>query len=224
MRKFLRCLVLALAIFPFFSCADSDPDIVTVSGTMVFDYADEESFPAGRLAIFVQTASEVQRVESIVATHKQTGYTWRVSSPVVFKSGDKQWTCYTNLQSPEQTHIPNGQYECTYIDAAGEEVTATFVVNYAEKLFETKSADIKNVLTSSTDSLALYDKNGVLLFFGKKKSNWRVNANILRDYSHAVMLRHCLSSANNRAVCLLPPESLFESQNAEKTNSGEDDE
>lgn len=207
------------------SCADSEPDLVVATGAMVFDYATDEDFPASRLAVFIQTESEVQRVASILVENKETGYRWNITAPKLLKSGDKQWACYTNLLPPENERIPTGLYGLQYTDAAGEEAESSFMVSYSEKLFDTKSGDVKSVITSAKEeSVALYDKNNVLIYFGKRKNNWNSNANILRDYNTAVTVRHCIAADSNRVVCLLPAEYLIEQPKEETDSAGESDE
>ena len=217
-------LLCAVACVAFASCADAEPDIVSATGSVVFDYATDESLPASRLAVFVQTESEVQRVSSIQIVSKETGYRWNITAPNMLKSGDKQWACYTNLLPPEHERIPVGLYEFQYIDAAGEEAESTFTVSYSEKLLDTTSGNVRSVITSAKEeSVALYDKNNVLIYFGKRKNNWSSNANILRDYNTAFTLRHCIAADSNRVVCLLPAEYLIE-QPKEESDAGEQDE
>ncbi len=97
-----------------------------------------------------------------------------------------------------------------YTDAAGEEAESAFTVAYAEKLFGTKADGVASLMTGATeDSLALYDKNDVLIYFGKRKNGWNDNADILRDYGTAYYVRHCIAADGNRVVCLLPAEYLL---------------
>ncbi|MDE6737140.1 MAG: hypothetical protein K2J50_06525, partial [Treponemataceae bacterium] len=90
----------------------------------------------------------------------------------------------------------------------------------AEKLFGTKADGVSAVMTGATeDSLARYDKNDVLIYFGKRKTGWNENADILRDYGTAYYLRHCIAADGNRVVCLLPAEYLL----VQDGESGADD-
>ncbi|MDE6773901.1 MAG: hypothetical protein K2J14_04665, partial [Treponemataceae bacterium] len=100
-------------------------------------------------------------------------------------------------------------YAVWYTDAAGEEAESAFTVAYAEKLFGTTADGVTAVMTGVTeDSLALYDKNDMLIYFGKRRNGWNENADILRDYGTAYYLRHCIAADGNRVVCLLPAEYL----------------
>ena len=224
LRSMLASIVCtSLLAWTFSSCADAAPELVSVTGTMVFDYEDSDSLPSARLAVFVQTSTEVQRVDSLLAVSRDDGYNWRIDSPQQFKSGDRQWACYTNLQSAENVRFPKGVYDFQYVDAAGEEAWTSFVVSYPDELFETKSGDIKSVLSSLSDSVALYDKSNMLIYFGKNKSNWNSNANIIREYPAAVTIRHCLSNSGNRVVCLLPAELLRTQETAGSVKDSEDE-
>lgn len=220
-RRFVvfSCGALCLASV---SCADSEPDIVSATGALVFDYATDESLPASRLAVFVQTESDVRRVSSLLVVHEETGYRWYVTAPDMIKGGDKQWACAPHLLPPENGRIPAGEYALWYTDAAGEEAESAFTVAYAEKLFGTTADGVTAVMTGATeDSLALYDKDDVLIYFGKRKNGWNENADILRDYGTAYYLRHCIAADGNRVVCLLPAEYLIARD--EETGAADDD-
>ena len=222
MAKYFSFLLVLITAFSFFSCADAEPELILASASAVFDYADDSSLPQTRLAVFVQMDSEVQRAERLEMENRDTGYNWQVSSPRLFKNGEKQWACYTNLQPPANESLPTGVYDFRYVDAAGEEATSSFIVNYPAALLNSKAGDVSSLLTSVTENLALFDKNKVLIFFGKTRSNWNSNSSILRDFNGAVTKRRCLSADNNRVVCMMPEESLFEKQ-AANTETEDDD-
>ncbi|MBQ7158373.1 MAG: hypothetical protein IJS09_02965 [Treponema sp.] len=221
-KRFFFCLPILLA-FSFFSCSDANPQLILASGSMVFDYADENSLPQTRMAVFVQMESAVQRADSLEMESRDTGYHWRVSSPKLFQNGEKKWACYTNIQPPAKETIPAGVYDFRYIDATGEEAISSFIVAYPKNLLETKAGDVQKLLPSVTENLALYDKNNVLIFFGKTRSNWISNASILRDYPNAITKRRCLSADNNRVVCLMPEESMFEKQKETSPDNEDED-
>jgi len=208
-KRFLFCLPILL-LFSFFSCSDATPELVLASGSMVFDYENEESLPRTKMAVFVQMDSEVQRADRLELESRLTGYNWRIASPKLFRNGDRKWAYYTNIQPPAHENIPSGIYDFRYIDAAGEEALASFMLSYPKELVETKAPDVRSVLPSVTESVALYDKNNVLVFFGKARNNWSTNAAILRDFNNAIIKRRCLSADNNRIICLMPAESLLE--------------
>ena len=222
MARYFSFLLVLITAFSFFSCADAEPELILATSSVVFDYADDAGLPQTRLAVFVQMDSEVQRAERLEMENRDTGYNWRVSAPRLFTNGDKKWACYTNLQPPAHVDLPAGVYDFRYIDAAGEEATSSFIVSYPSALLKTKSDEAAAFLSSIAENLALYDKNNVLVYFGKPRSNWTSNAAILRDFNAAVTKRRCLSSDNNRVVCMMPEESLFEVA-AAKTEPEDDD-
>ena len=212
-RAFLRrCAVFVCGILCFIavSCADSEPRVVSAKGSVVFDYASEDSFPVARLAVFVQTESEVRRVSSVQVDSRESGYRWHISAPRMFKSGDRQWVCYTNLLPPEHDRVPQGAYDVRYIDAAGEEAEAGFTIAYAERLLRTKAEGVSAELPAAAEeSVALYNADDVLIYFGRRKDSWNERSGILRDYGTAAYLRRCISADGERVVCLLPAEPLL---------------
>lgn len=193
------------------SCADSDPEVVSVTGTVVFDFADEERAPATRLAFFMQTESAVQRADSVEAVHRETGMRWHVDEPRLISGSDRQWVGYTNLQPAGGGKILNGGYDCFYTDAAGNETSSRFTVRYPEALLTATVASARERMTVPfSEYIALYGDDGALMFFNKRRSSWLTNDDIAADYRSALTLRTCLVADNNSVICLLPAEMLRE--------------
>ena len=216
----LLCVVGAL----FFSCANSDPDIVSVTGTVVFDFADEESAPATRLAFFMQTSSDVQRADSIEAVHRETGMRWQVAEPRLISGADKKWAGYTNLQPAFGGEILTGGYDCFYCDAAGNEVNSRFSVSYPAALLTATASTAQDCMTGTvTEYIALYSESGDLMFFAKRRNSWRSNTDIASDYRNAFTMRRCLVGTNNGVICLLPREWLKEQPKPEPATDAIED-
>lgn len=211
LRAALKALCIAALSLLCFACANSDPEIVSVTGTVVFDFADEKSAPKTRLAFFMQTDTEVQRADFIEAVHRESGMRWTVESPRLISGSDKHWAGYTNLQPGAGDEIFTGVYDCFYYDAAGNEVSSTFAIEYPAALLTATAENANDCFESSVvEYIALYTESGELSFFNKRRNSWRKNSDIVKDYRDAYTMRRCLVANNNGIVCLLPPEALLE--------------
>lgn len=197
------------------SCSESEADVVSVSATAVFDFKDMESAPDARLAVFLQVTNEVQRTDFFTVSNEQSGYSWSVKRPGIFTGLNKNYAYALNLTAPEGKPIPTGDYSATYFDAAGNEDDMKFTVTYSDGLLTSNSSTCKDFMSSPGENLAVYDDTGELLFMGKAKSSWRTNEAILKDYKLAATKRVCYVSPGNSVICLMPAESLRESEESE---------
>jgi len=201
-------IFLILISLPFFSCADSETDVVSASSTVIFDFKDNDSAPSARLAVFLQVTNEVQRTESITVTNEEIGYIWNISNPGIFTGMNKKYAFSLNLSAPEGENIPKGSYKVKYSTADGEEDESIFLVNYNEKLLTSTTENFKEFLTNASENIAVYDDSDELLFMGKAKSTWKTNAAILKDYRVADKKRACFVTPGNTVICMLPEQKL----------------
>ncbi len=216
MKRFLAVVsVFLLATLFFTACSQSDPSVLSVTGSVVFDFADDESAPDTRLSLFVQTDTASQRADHITAVHTESGLTWQIPEPRLIAGSDKNWAGYTNLRPAPGDVIKNGSYSCLYVDAAGNEASTVVTVAYPEELLTATALTARDCIkTAVTEYIALYTETDDLLFFNKRRSSWKSNADIAKDYRNAYTMRRCLVTANNGVVCLLPPEALKETKAA----------
>ena len=208
MRRFFPCFLAIFVSFFFFSCSDSEADVIAANATAVFDFSDEESVPATRLAVFFQVANEVQRTESFTVSSNGSGYYWTVSNPSVFTAMNKSYAYSVNLSPPSGENIAVGPYSVKYYDAAGKEDQFDFSVSYNEALVSAKSSEVKELLPSAVENIAIYSDSGELLFMGKAKSSWKTNEDILKDYKLAQTKRICYVTPGNTVICMMPEEKL----------------
>ena len=206
--KLLQIFLLPVLALSFFSCSDSEADVVSATASAVFDFYDAENPPSQRLAVFFQVSNEVQRTESFVVSHADSGYSWNVAKPGIFTGMNKSYAYSVNLNAPEGESIPNGLYSVIYQDAAGNEDTITFSVRYKEELAHAKAENCRELLGTATENIALYNDVGELLFMGKAKNSWKTNEAVLKDYKLASTKRLCYVSPGNSVICMMPAENL----------------
>ena len=208
MRFRILCVFTLVFSLALFSCSESEADVVSASGTMVFDFKDTESAPSVRLAVFLQVTNEVQRTDNFTVSHEQSGYSWNVSNPKIFTGLNKNYAFSLNLNAPEGEAIPAGSYSVVYYDAAGNEDTMQFVVNYNSELLSADAENCRTFLENATENVAVYDETGELLFMGKAKNSWKTNEAILKDYRLAETKRICYVTPGNTIICMMPEEKL----------------
>jgi hypothetical protein len=220
-QKLFFIIASAAACF-FLSCAESTPELSSVTGTAVFDFPDNNSVPSVRLSLFVSTASDARRVQKITATCLKSGYQWIIDNPRVISSDGKQWAGYTNIEPRAGETLMTGKYSILYTDAAGRETDMYFTVSYPESLLTAKTDTIRTCISSPLeDTSALYDAAGQLLYFGKPKDAWQFADKVLFDYPDALVRRSCLSTPDLSIICLLPPENLKQTENDKSKKANE---
>lgn len=206
--KFAFTGLLFSLILSFSACSESEPDVVSVTSSIVFDYADSENPPEQRLAVFFQVSSAVQRTEAFDVTHEDSGYSWHVSKPGIFTGMNRSYAYSASLNPPAGGEIPLGLYSVIYTDAAGKEDSLTFTLNYKKELLSAKSGNCREYLTSPSENISIFSDSGELLFMGKAKSSWKSNEDILKDYKLAETKRICYVNPGNSIICMMPEEKL----------------
>lgn len=220
MRNFIVCIIVSVFSFSLFSCSDSEADVISASATTVFDYKDKESVPEQRLAVFLQVSNAAQRTDSFTVSNEESGYSWEVIKPGIFKGLNKEFAYSINLNPPEGGEIPVGVYTVVYYDAAENKDEARFSVNYKKELITSNAENFLEFLQNPNENVAVYDDSGELLYMGKTKPAWKSNYDILRDYKLAETKRICYVTPGNNVICLLPKEKLKETENG---NSKDED-
>ncbi len=187
-------------------CSDSEPELISAKGYVIFDFPAEEKTPSARLAAFAEISSEVRRVDSIRIKNLSTDFEWNCLNPAIFSNEKKQWSGYTEFLSPVGIKIPLGIYNFFYIDAQGKEVSSAFLINYEEKLMDSTPEKALSLLQeNSTEQYALYSEKNTLLYFGAKKQGWTDDSRIFSFDKKTSYYRIIYIGSNDTVVCLMPP-------------------
>ncbi|MFA6856435.1 MAG: hypothetical protein WCR31_04430 [Treponema sp.] len=158
-----------------------------------------------RLSVFAETGSDVRRAAQIRISSKTGEYAWTVDVPQLIGSDSRQWAGYTNFAVPEAAEFPQGVYDLFYTDAEEHTVQTTFSVIYPEKLIESKTSDVKNILgTSAKEMTAVYMPDGMLIYYNVRKSKWTDDNAIWNEFKLASTIRICWKSTDDSVVCLMP--------------------
>ena len=189
----------------FFSCSSSAPDVKAVRAVSIFDYADGDSYPRMRLAVFTEAGSDVRRAESIRIVSKETGWEWKADDVEIFSSDAKMWAGYTNFVSPGDRAIPQGAYTLFYTDALGHDAESSFSVFYPSSLVRTRAGEAKAPLGREVrERIAVYDEEDVLIYFDARKSEWKSDDDVWREMENASRMRLCFSNADKSVLCFMP--------------------
>ena len=81
-------------------------------------------------------------------------------------------------------------------------------IDFNNDFIKSKSSDVEKLLHNKIISMAIYDENNELIYFGKKKENWSSNSAIRKEYKVAEKIRMCYSTPTNSIICFLPVKSL----------------
>lgn len=210
-RFFTGIFLISVFCVLFFSCSASDEtSIAATNASLVFDYSQNKT-PDVYLSVFVQVENEAQRADSLKIEDKKNNLSWTVTRPVLIANDKKNWAGYPFIKPADEKKIENGEYEILYTDAAGNEASSTFSVNYDYALLETEFERVRNVVSSALSEITIiYDKNMNMLFYGTAKKSWKTNALIIREYSRAVFKRKVLTSVTGNLVFKSPLENLVE--------------
>lgn len=208
--KFFSLLFVYFCFLPVaFSCRQNDAEVLSASGSLVFDYDDYESFPSVRLSVFVNTKNEAQRTQSIRINSSDENFFWMIDNPVLIKGNEKNWSGYANLVLAENLKFSNGKYTVKYTDAQGNEDEAAFILSFNTDLYSSKPSEIKSLVKSTLSSTyVIYDKDMTVLYSGNKKNTWKSAVNVLRDYNKAFYIRKTMSNTSGSLLFLLPVKEI----------------
>lgn len=190
---------------PLVSCSDSEPRLVSASGYVIFDYADNESFPTQRFAVFLEASSDVRRVSSISVTSRENSYQWNCREPTVFSSDSRMWAGYSFFVSPVGSSVPRGVYDVRYVDSREKFYDSVLRLDYRTDIMTCKACDIEKLLDDYKKEIAVYDGNNVLVYFGEIDSSWKTPKKIFSTFRNSASYRKCIVDSSSNSICILPP-------------------
>lgn len=211
MRFCFHCFTILLLTLFFNGCANSVPSITSVRSILICDFKSESENPNVRLSVFTETDSDLQRVQSLRVENRETGYEWQIFTPLRFESKNIKWAGYSNLSYPEKTEIPSGTYDVFFTDAKGETDKSSFNLSYDTNIYKSHISDFPKILGENYQEIvAVYDKDGVLIYFDDRKENWKTNEDISKEIGDANFLQICFMNSSKTILCLFPKETIGE--------------
>jgi len=203
MKKIFFLLLLSIL---FFSCSQNLPELNSVTGSVVFDFEDQEAEPEMRLGVYVDVSSDAHRADLIKIYCLQNDFEWECNKPEKIASGKKQYAGYSNFVMPGKDIFPQGKYTVYYYDANGNEESAVMNISYSAEILQKNASSTEEFLKSqnANENLAVYDKESVLIFFGKKSDEHKELENIWRMYPAADFIRIVWTRNNGKEICIFP--------------------
>lgn len=196
-------------------------DATAVQAHLILDWEDEQSLPVERLSVFVETASNVRRLESFSV--KTGDYTWNVESPIFFQSGDRQWAGWPHLEPApnlEKARFPMDNYQVECVDAAGKKDTASFSIATNAALLDANAGQVEGMIFSSQKRVAVYSSSNELLYFDIRKNNWISDEAIFSGVKDSSYYRDVIMTGNT--LCFLPKKFKDAPDKEAKEMEGED--
>lgn len=221
-KKYLKNFGLILFSLLFllicFSCADTTPAIISVHSTVVYEYENENEDPVVRLSVFVSPDTEAARLSYLEIKHEETGLMWKVTEPVIIKSGKKEYVGCTNLVPITGEKFPIGKYLLKYTDLASRSAERTFYVKSVASLEKNPltAANYKDVANKKIckefifDRVILYDDNDQLIYYGGQKKEFSKLEEIRKNYVDARSIRRYRLLSDNSCGILLAPSNIPE--------------
>lgn len=196
----------------FFSCSQNLPEIETVSASSIYDYKTSENFPEVRLGVYVDVTSDVHRADRIRFICRSNNFEWECLDPVKLVgkgSGEKKYAGYSNFVMPGNEDFPEGQYVVFYTDLNGNEKSSSFTIPSVEKLASMKPEEAVAYLKekNAVECYAVYDSNGVLLFYEAKEDAGFEEDAVWARFPDAAAYRIVWIMNNGRIICIMPPVS-----------------
>ena len=184
-------------------------DVSDVQATVVFDFRDSETQAQTRACVFVQTSGDVSRTDSILVQREDGDERWRVENPVLLSSSSGEWAGSANIRGEAGLAIPEGNYRIFYKNASGDEAEAEFSVWYPDGMENCTASDVLSRLESGSfsEKIAVYDRNLVLIFFGKLEKNDA--ASVLKKFPDGAFMRLCYQDNSKKYAVFMPPVSLL---------------
>ncbi|MBR5966945.1 MAG: hypothetical protein IK015_12600 [Treponema sp.] len=214
----LFVLLAAFFAVSLYSCSEDPVAAASVQAHLILDWEDDQSLPVERLSVFIETSSNVRRVESFLV--KSGDYTWNVDSPIAFQSGDRQWVGWPHLEPPPgaaRPLFPLGNYQVECVDAAGKKDTATFSIVINAALLDAQAVQVENLISAPQKRIAVYSDSNELLYFDTAKNNWIGDTAIFSSVKDSSYYRTSIAAGS--ALCFLPKK--FKEAKEQETKDGE---
>ncbi len=202
--KFIVALYILVSVTTllFISCEDTRPELGSVRYMKLYDYNETQEQPLERFAVYVELLSDSSRIKNLSVRSIESDYIWNIENPTVVtdESQNKLWIGSSFLVSPQGT-FANGQYSVVYTDFAEQEIEIYFSIDYdnSTEIIEKKSVD--------STSIAIYDNQGSLLYFGDSTA-FQTNTKILEVFPLAETMRKMSMSSDSKYAILEPVVNL----------------
>jgi hypothetical protein len=208
-KNFFLFFFLILLVF---SCKQVSPEMRGVSTCVVFDYSDYQTLPQARLSIYVDSNSDVRRVDSIEINSLTTDLKWIIENEEIqlFNDSKKQWAGNSNLYMPYKNQFPNGQYELIFKNADEKFQKSKVNLKYDSAFYEKLADEIPSFMESKKGKkqIAIFDKENKMIYFGEQDEELKNNRAIWLKYKDAAFYKEIWTLSDNSVMCILPKKDV----------------
>ena len=158
------------------------------------DFSDEQSPAVVSLSVFIQSDSEVRKIDSLTLTNVNSSLSW-TSRTIELLQGknNKFWAGYSNFKAVQGTFFPQGRYTVLIEDKAGNESESSFILNIPEEIKKGNLKSIRAYLSGNSvqflKNIAIYDGENNLLFLGEENENFSTDEQFIKKYPEGVKKR-----------------------------------
>lgn len=206
-------LFLLIVSYSLLSCSDSVPKINNVNQSVIMDFSDEQSPAVVSLSVFIQSDSEVRKIDSLTLTNVNSSLSW-TSRTIELLQGknNKFWAGYSNFKAVQGTFFPQGRYTVLIEDKAGNESESSFILNIPEEIKKGNLKSIRAYLSGNSvqflKNIAIYDGENNLLFLGEENENFSTDEQFIKKYPEGVKKRPVYLINGGTVTILFPSEEI----------------
>jgi len=210
LNKFLKISILFALLITTISCSQNTPEIHNSDYSLIFDYDNENETPNARLSLFIESDSDVRRIDKLIVTSMETNLIWTVEDIQKLEKDNIQYAGNANLVVPEKEIIPTGTYKITCVNADEKETDIYFTVIYDTSFYELNDKDVEEKIRKNhgLNKIAIYDKDNIMLYLGNRTAEFNTKTDIWNYYRNADYYRDIWCTSDNRVICILPAQSV----------------
>ncbi len=207
--QFILFLVAAFALI-ICSCSNNVPELGNSRLAVIFDYDSNEELPKARLSIFVESVSNPRRFDTITVSSNQNEYVWQASDLILAADADRTYCGVTNFVMPANEKIPSGEYTVVFHQADDEQTEIKRILSYDKSLYETKGADVPQVMKKfySSRMLTIYDASKKIIYYGPRTAELSDARGIWNNYRDASEFQESWINQSGTVICNLPMEKV----------------
>ena len=199
----------------FFSCSQNAADIKESELSVIYEYIDEETLPSARMCVFIESESDTRRCEEIFLCSQKDGFEWTSDELVHIKSGERSWSGYTNFVMQAKQRFPNDSYNLVLKNADEQEASENFDFSYDEAFYELNAVEAEKKLKAedAVKKLAIYDENGILLYYDVQTDKLDSARKMWNMFSNASYYNIIWQSKDNSTICIMPKRLVIPDEN-----------
>ena len=216
LKKSFQFFYLFIFLIAFcISCSQNAADIKESEMSVIFEYTDEETLPSARLCLFIESESDTRRSEKILLSSPKEGFEWSAKDLIHIKSGDRSWSGYTNFVMQGTQRFPCDSYSLILQNADEDEAVQTVDFSYDEAFYEMKAfeAEEKMKENEAVKKIAIYDENGILLYYDVQTDNLSSVRKMWNMFSNASYYNVIWQAKDNTVLCIMPKRLVIPDEN-----------